>query len=126
MKYILIPLLAMVALPLSSASALTAKEARACNAMAASFAPKKTEFEALSTQRDKLVVEVEDAGVVWDDAEALRNFSAGHAEDADAKKAAYDDAVARFDGVEQAYRVTGAQLNEDFAAYNRKCVTDDD
>ena len=125
MKYFMIPLLALLVLPVSTASALTAQEAKACQAMAASFAPKKVEFDGLVTRRDALVIEVEEAGDVWEAAEALRNFSAGHAAEADAKKATYDEAVKQFDGVEQAYRVTGAQLNEDFAAYNAKCAIED-
>lgn len=108
-----------------SAVALTAKEVLACNAMAASFGPKKAEFEALSSQRDALVIHVEEAGDKWEAAEALRNFSSDHARQADTTKANYDDLVAEFDAVEQAYRVTGMQLNDDFAAYNAKCATED-
>ena len=125
MRYFVISLLAAVVLPVSTASALTAKEAKACQAMAATFGPKKADFDGLVTRRDALVIEVEEAGDVWEAAEALRNFSAGHAAEADAKKTVYDEAVKEFDRVEQAYRVTGAQLNEDFAAYNAKCATED-
>lgn len=125
MKYILIPLLLLSVVPAHSASALTANETRACNAMAASFGPKRAEFNALTTQRDDLAIAVEDAGDAWDAAEALRNFGADKAAEADATKSTYDALVAEFDAVEQAYRVTGTQLNEDFAAYNHKCATDD-
>jgi len=125
MRYILIPLFVLFAMPSPHADALTASEVRACNAMAASFGPKKAEFEALSAQRDALVVTVEEAGDTWDASEALRNFSADHAAEADAAKGAFDDLVIKFDALEQAYRVTGTQLNDDFAAYNAKCATED-
>ena len=45
MRYFVISLLAAVVLPVSTASALTAKEAKACQAMAATFGPKKAEFD---------------------------------------------------------------------------------
>lgn len=125
MKHIFIPLALLVAASMPSASAMTANEARACNAMAASFGPKKADFEILVAERDRLVLVVEETGDAWEAAEALRNFSAQHAADADARKAAYDNAVVQFDAAEMAYRVTGAQLNEDFAAYNAKCATKD-
>ena len=125
MRYFMIPLLALFVFPVSTASALSATEVKACNAMAASFGPKRAEFDELTARRDALAIEVEEAGDIWEEAEALRNFSAGHATDADTKKAAYDDAVTRFDRADQAYRVTGAQLNDDFAVYNIKCATED-
>jgi len=124
MKYILIPLMILFfAAP--DAAALTSSEARACNAMAASFKPKRAEFDALTAQRDALSVAVEEAGEAWDAAEALRNFGAENAAEADNKKTVYDAAVVDFDTAEFAYRATGLQLNEDFAAYNQKCATDD-
>ena len=125
MKYLLIPLFALFFMPVQTADALTESEARACNAMAASFGPKRAEFDALVSQRDELVIAVEEAGDIWDAAEALRNFSADHAAEADASKATYEGLVAEFDAVEYAYRVTGTQLNDDFAAYNAKCATED-
>jgi hypothetical protein len=125
MRYILIPLFVLFAMPHAHAATLTASEVRACNAMAAGFGPKRAEFERLSSRRDALVISVEDAGDTWEAAEALRNFSPDHAQQADTTKAAYDDLVAEFDAVEQAYRVTGTQLNDDFAAYNAKCATED-
>jgi len=126
MRYLLLAL-AFVSTA-TPASALTQDEARQCRAMAATFAPKKAEFEELAAQRDELAEAAEAAGEAWEEAEQLRNFGsdlAASAAKADALKVVYDDARAAFDRAQYAWAATGQQLNADFAAFNAKCSSDD-
>lgn len=124
MKRSILFLAAVIAALAAPASALTASEVRQCQAMAATFAPKKADFDTLTATRDTLADEAEMAGDIWENAEALRHFSIEAAAEADAARVIYDEAVEAFDNAEYALRAQGAQLNQDFAAYNAKCVKD--
>ncbi|MEM9668736.1 MAG: hypothetical protein AAF950_07400 [Pseudomonadota bacterium] len=115
-------LLVTSALP---ASALTEGEIRQCNALAATFGPKKAEFDALTAARDELAAAAETAGEDWENAEALRDFGADKAAAADAKKATYDEALIAFEATQRTWQTAGQQLNADFATFNATCTADD-
>ncbi|MEM7662841.1 MAG: hypothetical protein AAF292_11370 [Pseudomonadota bacterium] len=124
MKRLILPLLLAFSLS-APASALTENEVRQCRAMAATFAPKKAEFDEMAAKRDELALLAEKAGEAWENAETLRNFSPEAAAEADIAKAKYDAARAAFDQVQYAWAAAGRQLNADFSAYNAKCAAED-
>lgn len=107
-----------------AATALTQDEVNQCNALASSFAPRKAEFDDKSALRDTLATKAEEAGDAWEDAEALRLFSAEHTQAANTAEAEYLEAKAAFETAESEVRALGAALNEDFTIFNTKCVKD--
>ena len=107
-----------------SSAALTQEEITQCNTLASSFAPRKAEFDEKSALRDSLAVKAEEAGDIWEEAEALRLFSTEHAEEADKTEAEYLEAKAAFETAEADVRVLGAALNEDFTRFNKTCVSE--
>ncbi|MEL7129561.1 MAG: hypothetical protein AAGK23_08430 [Pseudomonadota bacterium] len=123
MKKFVILALAIASVPLSPAVALTADEARECQVLASSFGPKKATFEAKSAERDTLALAAETAGETWENAEALRNFSADSAAEADTARQAYDAALASFDVAEAEVLQLGLQLNDEFIAFNSRCAS---
>ncbi|MEM7007315.1 MAG: hypothetical protein AAF498_15670 [Pseudomonadota bacterium] len=119
-------LLALLVAPISvPAFALTETEARQCRAMAATFGPKKAEFDEMTMTRDELAAAAEAAGEDWENAEALRGFSPEAAAEADVLKVAYEAARAEFEQTQYAWSAVGRQLNADFAAFNAKCSSED-
>lgn len=115
--------LIVTAAPLASAQALSAKDMKRCQAMAATFAPKQAEIKKLTEKRDGLAEIVEAKGEVWDDAETLRLASAGHADTADAAKAEYTDAKTELQNTEIALQSLVKQFNLDVADFNQTCAT---
>lgn len=118
---ILATVLAMTSMPIASASALTAQQVRQCKAMAASIEVRQNEVQQRVEARDALSAQVEQAGVVWDDAEAVRLFSAQQAADADTKQATYEDLKGRLLRTEAALQSDVAMINSDIAAYREMC-----
>lgn len=106
-----------------SAFALTPAEIRQCQAMASTFSVKQAELTEQAALRDQLAETAELAGEEWENAEALRAFGAEQAEEADALRVTYDEAVAAFDGIEYALRDKTAKFNADLNAFNTKCVS---
>lgn len=69
-----------------------------------------------------LADEAEAAGEAWENAEALRNFSADNAAEADALKASFDEAKARFYSFENRLREDTNALNRDANEFNSICA----
>lgn len=119
-KTVLIALITALGLP-ATAQAMTAKDIKRCNAMAATLAPKKAELEALQTKRDALAEKAETTGEIWEEAEIHRNISADLAAKADAAKSAHDASKGEFMKVEMALQSNLKQFNIDVAGYNKSC-----
>lgn len=79
----------------------------------------------LKAERDALLPKVEEAGETWQNDQALRNFSAEQARQADSSKAAYEDLKARLRGVEADLQEKAASANARVNAYNTHCVPKD-
>mgnify|MGYP004044021277 CR=1 FL=1 len=109
----------------ASADALTAQDIKRCKAMAATLAPKKAEIAELKAKRDELAVVVEDKGDTWENAEALRLLSSGHAQSADAAKADYQATRQELARADQALQALLHQFNQDISAYNNSCAAED-
>ncbi|WP_155838157.1 hypothetical protein [Hyphomonas beringensis] len=107
------------------ADAMTAADIKRCKAMQATLAPKAAEIEEMKAKRDELAVVVETRGEAWEDAETLRLASAGHAAKADEAKQAYEAGKKQLMQSEQALQATVRQLNQDIAAYNQTCSTEE-
>ena len=113
----------LASVPVASAQALSERDIRRCNAMAATMAPKQAEITKLQEKRDALLATVEAEGELWDNAEAVRLFSAAQAEEADAAKAAYEQSKYDLHNAERALQAMVAQFNQDIASYNQTCAT---
>lgn len=98
------------------ASALT------CSQQAAQLQERQVTAQEMADARLTLVDEVEAAGDAWENAEALRNFGAEQAAEADATKVAYDALKADLLEKESSLQGLVVSLNDEVAAYNRKCV----
>lgn len=109
-------LAAMFVLAVPHASALS------CSQQAADLQTRQVKAQSLADSRLELVEEVEAAGDVWENAEALRNFSIEQAEEANAAKADYEALKADLLDKEVALQALLISLNEDVAAYNAACV----
>jgi hypothetical protein len=109
---------------LSAAFILTAPAAQAqtCAQQAAQLQERQAEAQAIADARVSLVEEVEAAGDAWENAEAVRNFSAEQAAEADATKATYETLKADLLDKEVSLQTLVVSLNDQVAAYNRKCV----
>ena len=121
----LISLLALsLTLTVPMAAALTADEARECQALAESFGPAKTSLEQKVAERDTRAAEAEAAGEAWQNAENVRTLGAEAAAEADSLKAAYDAKKADFNAFEAELHSASTKLNANFARFNSLCVSD--
>lgn len=109
-------LAAMVVLAAPQASALS------CSQQAADLQTRQVKAQSLADSRLELVDEVEAAGDVWENAEALRHFSDEQAQEADAAKVEYEALKADLMDKEVALQALLISLNEDVAAFNAACV----
>lgn len=104
------------------ALALTADDARLCNAMAESFVPKQEAIAEQVAERDVLAARTEELGLAYELAEEQRAFSAGHAATADAARAEWESARDETLRAERGLQAAIQQLNEDVAQFNARCA----
>ena len=124
MNRLLIAAIFAIAAPVAAAdAAISAKDLARCQAMSATFKPKQEEIARQKEARDAQAELVETKGEAWDDAEVVRNFSAGQAKAADAARADYEVAKADLIRMEQGLQAAVTALNADVEAYNRSCTT---
>lgn len=112
----------VLTVPAAAAHANNARDVLACEAMAATIAPRESEIAALTAERDEAAASVERSGYAWEDAEVHRLASAGHAATADAAKAAYDEARKLLARHEMALQATVREFNDDAAVFNSRCA----
>lgn len=105
------------------ALAMTASEARQCNAMAESLAPKQAAIAERLATRDALAAQTEQLGEVFDLAQEQRNFSPEHAAVADEARAAWEASRNETLRIEGALQSDVRQLNTDVAQYNARCTS---
>ncbi len=121
-----IPLVSILAIAASlmapAASALTGAQIKQCRALGASLKVRQVEAKTMSADRDGLHETVELAGDEWEAAEALRNFGAAQATEADARKASYDQLRSDLMRKEMALQSAVGMLNGDVYDYNDVCV----
>ena len=96
--------------------------AQTCSQQAAQLQERQVAAQELADARLTLVEDVEAAGDAWENAEALRNFSAEQAAEADATKAAYESLKADLLEKEASLQGLVLSLNDQVTAYNTKCV----
>lgn len=96
--------------------------AQSCTQQAAQLQERQVAAQELAEARLGLVDEVEAAGDAWENAEAMRNFGAEQAAEADATKDAYETLKADLQEKESSLQILVVSLNEDVTAYNSKCV----
>lgn len=89
--------------------------------MRASIQVRQKEASESIETRAEMTEEVERAGEIWEDAEAMRLFSDQHAQDADAKKAAYENLKSDLLKFEMALQSQVAMMNADTADYKNRC-----
>lgn len=111
-------LTAFVAAPFAAAS-------ESCVQQAKSIRTAQQSVLELKAERDALVPKVEDAGDAWQNDQAMRNFSAEQARQADSSKAAYEDLKARLRGLEVDLQEKAERANARVSAYNTHCVPKD-
>ena len=111
-------LVAIVVFTVPSASALT------CAQQAADLQNRQSEVQKVADARLALVDELEAAGDAWENAEAMRNFGADQAAQADTTKVAYDALKADLMAKEQSLQAMVVAINDDVAAYTKRCVKD--
>ena len=116
--------LAMLVLSIPTASALTNPEVRQCNALGKSLKARQADAKAKAETRESLLVEVETAGDIWEEAEEERLFSQDHASKADTTKATYETLKADLLQEELLLQDLVSRINQDVARYNRICVKD--
>ena len=122
----LIPLFALaLMMTVPSAAALSAQQAKECNALAQSFGPAKASLEKKMAERDRLASETEALGEAWENAENVRTLGADAAAEADALKVSFDAKKADFDAVQADLFEKSNKLNADFARFNTLCVADE-
>ena len=115
----------LASVPMASAQALSDRDMRRCQAMAATMAPKQADIQKHQEKRASLLEIVEAKGEAWDNAEAMRLFSEDEAAAADAAKEAYEQSKFELHNVERALQAKVAQFNQDVASYNQTCATQD-
>lgn len=96
--------------------------AQSCSQQAAQLQDRQAEAQQTADARIALVDEVEAAGDAWENAEAMRNFGSSEAEEADITKAEYEALKSTLMQKEVKLQALVVSLNEQVAAYNRKCV----
>ena len=114
----IVSLTAFVAAPFAAAS-------ESCVQQAETIRTAQQNVLKLKAERDALVLKVEDAGDAWENNQALRNFSAEQARQADSSRAAYEDLKARLRAVEADLQEKAASANARVNAYNTHCATKD-
>ena len=112
----------MLAAP--SAAALTADEARECQALANSFGPAKAAVNKKVAERDALAEATEAAGEAWENAENVRTLSAEAAAEADELRAVWEEKKVEFNALESDLFTQSTKLNKDLARFNYLCVTE--
>lgn len=113
-----------LALTAPMAAALTADEARECQALAASFGPAKSALETKIAKRDALAAEAEVIGEAWENAENVRTLGAEAAAEADALKITFEDQKTAFNALEAEIFEESRKLNKGFTRFNNLCVTE--
>ena len=106
----------MILLTAPTASALS------CSQQAAQLQERQTAAQDLAETRSTLAEDVEAAGDAWENAEAMRNFSAEQAAEADATKATYETLKADLMQQETSLQTLVVSLNQEVTDYNKKCV----
>jgi len=96
--------------------------ALSCSQHAAQLQERQADTKALADARLTLVDDVEAAGDAWENAEALRNFSAEQATEADLTKTEYESLKADLLQKETSLQTAVIALNDEVAAYNTRCV----
>ena len=94
-----------------------------CSSQARSIKELRAEAVTLKADRDALLIEVEDAGDAWEDAEATRLFSQDHAARADLALDAYEDLKADLETLEGELQDTVSEVNSRVSYYNTACAT---
>ena len=105
-----------------TASALTGAQAKQCRALGASLQVRQVEAKTMGEARDGLAETVELAGEEWEAAEAMRNFGADQAAEADARKTSYDQLRSDLMRKEMALQSAVGMLNGDVYDYNEVCA----
>lgn len=106
----------LILLATPSASALS------CSQQAAQLQERQGAAQDLAEARLSLVEAVEAAGDAWENAEAMRNFGAEQAAEADATKLAYETLKSDLLQKETSLQTLVVSLNDEVTAYNTKCV----
>ena len=113
----------LLAAPVSTASALSADQVEACQALSATLAPKQAEIIEMKDARDALVVVVETQGEAWQEAEVHRLVSPSLAKKADAAQSDYSAKKRELTQIEHGIQAALSQYNRDVADYNKVCAT---
>lgn len=104
------------------AGAATAQDAAQCNAMARSFEVRQTEVLELQALQAELAAEEDKLGEAWELKEEVRNFSPGHAAEADAARDAYVTARNAAIRATRDLHSKAQMLNADITQFNARCA----
>lgn len=96
--------------------------ALSCAQQAADLQNRQVKAQEIADARLTLVEDVEAAGDAWENAEAMRNFGAEEAAEADTTKVTYETLKADLMATEKTLQSSVLSLNQEVAAYNAKCV----
>ncbi|MEQ9317102.1 MAG: hypothetical protein RLN72_14705 [Henriciella sp.] len=107
----------------STAAFMPAMASASCYNQGKSLKALQAEASELKAERDELVITVEDAGDVWEEAEATRGWTAEQTMAADTAKADYDALKDELFALEADLQTKVARLNDGVATYNRNCAT---
>lgn len=107
------------------ASALTEKQIRECQALGKSIQVRQGEVQTMTAKRDRALEVLELTGQQWDDVEIHRMISAGHAAEADKRKAAYEVEKTEFMKLDAALQSKNRMVNQSIVHYNARCVVED-
>lgn len=99
-----------------------AASALSCAQQATQLQQQQSAAQKLADARTSLLEELETAGDAWENAEAMRNFSADQAAEADATKATYETLKADLIEKESSLQSLVVSLNEQVTDYNKACV----
>ena len=105
----------LIALPVASAST-------SCSSQARTIKELRAEAVSLQADRDALLIEVEDAGDVWEEAEATRLFSTEHAARADIALDDYEGLKSDLEALEADLQDTVSDVNSRVTRYNSTCA----
>ena len=101
------------------AGAATAQDAAQCNAMARSFEVRQTEVLELQALQAELAAEEDKLGEAWELKEEVRNFSPGHAAEADDAYVTARNAAIR---ATADLHSKAQMLNADITQFNTRCA----
>lgn len=93
-----------------------------CSSQARSIKELRTEATNMQADRDALLIEVEDAGDAWEDAEAMRLFSPDDAARADIALNEYEDLKSDLEALESDLQDTASDVNSRVSRYNSICA----